>query len=204
MLNDKQLEDLKLPKVYSRPLIVAEIKQRSPFLFESRFRWEQLLQRCGEVADIISVHVGRDYGGVPVDLQRAQKAQSLPVLAKGWHNTLPSVKASLVHAEYVLTVGWWPDHPRCWHECLSVNELLLSAAPVVVWNSRSPRTGNSNPQFLQGFDWVAPDKFVVQASGIKDIKDIHPRANAILVGEGLQDGPLHSQLLQLKKSCGPQ
>lgn len=124
-------------------------------------------------------------------LRLARKETKKPILAKGFHCTKMEVdECFAAGADYVLTVGWWPGDDRCIHECEDFDELGTSAAPKVLWNRRNPRTGKVyEADFTVARDVVrtfAPvQQWVCQASGIKSAADVHPRADAVLIGEAL-------------------
>lgn len=187
-----------LRQLPDRPLVVAEVKPRSPFGWVNPLSVEAQMKLCREVGDIISVHTNPLWGGSWDLLAEVCKWADRPVLAKGFHDTVHDVRRALdCGATYVLTVGWHPGGElgkRCWFEV--ENRYQLTNAPEAEWivlNARCPRTGGR-----RGVDaWndtavdrvlTSPDRLghrICQASMIRGPQDVHPLANAILIGEGL-------------------
>lgn len=171
-----------------RCTIVAELKLYSPFGWtnpECGLDWERALGICEEVGSIVSVHTNPLWGGSLYHLEKVRRKTTLPILAKGFHDTIVDVRNAFdAGADYVLTVGWYPGDVRCWHECTSHHELANTAAQWAVWNARDPRTGEFDRPYL---DEVISDRFgnLCQASGIKSAADVHPSVQAVLIGEGL-------------------
>jgi hypothetical protein len=69
-------------------LLVAEVKTKSPFGFESHRSWDELFAIARLSGDIISIHVDERWGGSADDINRAKQALgemliSPPILAKG-------------------------------------------------------------------------------------------------------------------------
>ncbi len=187
-------EDLSwLRKLPGRPLIVAEIKQLSPYGWVNPLPcWEDQLAICEKVGDVISVHTDPLWGGSWEHLRAVRDRTNKPILAKGFHNTVPDVQRALDYgATFVLTVGWWPGGklgPYCWHEVESVFELMESEALQCVWNSRDPRTGQprrGSPSDVRMANDARPHDWLCQASHIRKPGDVVPGMNAILIGEGL-------------------
>ena len=43
--------------------IIAEVKTKSPFGFQSPYSWEELFQLADKIGDIISIHTDSQWGG---------------------------------------------------------------------------------------------------------------------------------------------
>lgn len=180
-----------------KPLIVAEIKQRSPFGWVNPMHWRDQLAVCESVGDIISVHTNPLWGGSWDQLDVIRQRTSKPILAKGFHDTVHDVQRALdCGAEHVLTVGWHPDllsHPglyyRCWHEVGSLVELSETLATRAVWNARCPRTGMPRRGDRGSVAWANGQRpysqWLCQASHIRGPEDVMAGMDAILIGEGL-------------------
>ncbi len=179
------------------PLIVAEIKQCSPYGWENPLWIQPQLEICEAVGDIISVHTDPLWGGSWEHLAEIRALTSKPILAKGFHPTVPHVQRALdIGADWVLTVDWWPGDytgspelvelgKRCWFETCSYDEARETKAERVVINARNPRTG----QVYGPAPWdVRRDHrkgWLCQASCIRGPQDVVPSIDAILIGEGL-------------------
>jgi indole-3-glycerol phosphate synthase len=175
-----------------RVLIVAELKMLSPFGYKNPRTLEDTLAQCEKVGDIISVHTNPLWGGSFEHLEDICKRANKPVLAKGFHDTTVDVRRAIeCGATYVLTVGWWPDDTRCWHECTTFDELKETDAPAAVFNSRDPHTGKtlfdgnlvhvaSSARTSRGSRWLC------QASGIKHANDVG-NVEAVLIGQNIFD-----------------
>lgn len=167
-------------------LKIFEVKEKSPFGWESRFSKYHMLKVC-ETGDIISIHTNPLWGGSFEWLEEARSLTNKPILAKGFHCTQAEVdKAYSCGADYVLTVGWWNGDDKCFHECESLDELSQSNAKWTVWNSRDPRTGKIKLETIKEARGVRIGN-LCQASNIKSRKDIHEAVDAVLVGQALYD-----------------
>ncbi len=94
-----------------KPIIVAEVKERSPFGFVNPLPRIEQLRLCESVGDVISIHTNELWGGSWEWLQEARKLTNKPILAKGFHDTQADVDRVFSYGiDYVLTVGWWPDN----------------------------------------------------------------------------------------------
>ncbi len=173
-----------LKQLPGSPLIVAEIKQRSPYGWSNPLKWERQLDICEEVGDIISVHTDPMWGGSLEHLAAVRKLTRKPILAKGFHPTIAHVRAALEHSDYCLTVGWWPGNPRCWHEVTSLREMHYTEASHVVWNSRDPRTGETRPESESAVQLQRPE-WLCWASNVRAADSLKREYSAVLIGEGL-------------------
>jgi len=188
-----------------RPLVVAEIKQKSPYGWSNPMPWREQLTICEAVGDIISVHTDPFWGGSWAHLYAVRRATAKPILAKGFHPSVAHVEAALDilnPTDWVLTVGWdggdyWE---RCWFETETLEQLGDQHPDQrCVWNARDPRTGKVRPEApwevmaanerrhclpTQGHPWLC------QASLIRGARNVIPRTSAVLIGQGLyEDAP---------------
>jgi len=175
------------------PFLIAEVKTKSPFGYESEKTWEELFKIADSAGDMLSIHTNPYWGGSFEDITRAKEGSDKEVLAKGIHGSDESVERALdAGADHVLVVGRVPPFPLrlfCWIEPLNlgqIEELGLVYADVVVWNSRDIRTGyvkrESFNEARQRFDG-----HLIQAGNIHTPRDIHPDANMVIVGEHLEE-----------------
>lgn len=176
------------------PLFIAEVKTQSPFGYESETRWEDLFSLADEVGDMISVHTNPLWGGSMDLIRRAKGMTDKPILAKGIHQDDESIKEALrAGADNVLVAGRTPNdyklRPFCWIEPYSIGQmgrLSLTYLDVVVWNSRDLGTGEVKTETFDEARRVF-EGMLVQASNIRTESDINPRADAIIVGQHLQE-----------------
>ncbi len=186
-------------------LIIAEVKTKSPFGFVSEHSKLALYDRAFEVGDMISVHTDPRWGGSFQELVTVRRAmdkaghRNKPILAKGLHLTLADIENALDHgANKVLVVGWYP-HTLLDHVYIEVTSgaqikefLALAAASNkvirLVHNSRDLRTGKISKFGFEDAKRLCPrNQFLVQASNIRRVSDIHPEADAVLIGEALMN-----------------
>lgn len=166
--------------------LVAEIKYKSPFDSTLACNPQNAFQRANEIGDIISVHTNPLWGGSIQWLTQIRRQTNKPILAKGFHPTICDVQQAFnAGANFVLTVGWWPHIQNCWHECESLEELEKSQAHYAVWNARNPRTGEKRAETFEEARSIRKG-WLCQASLIFRPKDIHPKANAALIGTSIQ------------------
>lgn len=169
--------------------IIAEVKTKSPFGFESNRTWTELFNIANEISDMVSIHTDARWGGSFDLLERARNLTSKPILAKGFHSNDSDIARALdCGANYVLVVGRIPHGyvERCFIEPFTLKELYeLPLEAKVVWNSRDLSTGKPKYEtFEQARElWKG---WLCQASYIKTIKDIKPGANTVLVGTHLE------------------
>lgn len=172
-----------------KPLLIAEVKTVSPFGFHSKRSWEQLFEVANAHGDMLSIHTDARWGGSFELLARARAMTTKPILAKGIHATDEEVEQALaLGANKVLVVGRIPDAnlERCLIEPYTLAELRsLPPGTSAVWNSRDLKTGALKPDDFAAARAVHQG-YLVQASNVRTIKDVDPTANAILVGQNLE------------------
>lgn len=169
----------------SSPLLIAEVKTCSPFGYRSDRNWNELFEIADEIGDWVSVHTHPAWGGSFELLRQARRMTSKPLLAKGLHTTDAEVEQAFsIGADHVLTVGRYPSSD-CLCEPHTLNQLLKLHPKKAVWNQRDLKSGRSKQE---SFD-AARNTFrgwLCQASLLRSWDDVHPRADAILVGEHLE------------------
>jgi indole-3-glycerol phosphate synthase len=171
------------------PLLIAEVKTQSPFGFVSGKSWEELFEVANLHGDMLSIHTDSRWGGSFELLERVRALTSKPILAKGIHATDEEVKQALsIGADKVLVVGRIPavHLEQCYIEPHTLAELRsLPPGTSVVWNSRDLTTGALKSETFAAARALHPG-FLIQASNIRTIVDIHHDADAILVGQNLE------------------
>ncbi len=174
-----------------KPLIIAEVKTKSPYGFKSKKSWEELFHIANTNGDIISIHTDAKWGGSFSLIQKARNLTDKPILAKGIHSSNEEISKALEKgADYVLVVGRIPNidqaQEKCFIEPLTLKELSqIPSGFKVVWNSRDLENGELKKETLQEARKIWKG-WLCQASNIKTVSDIKPEADAILVGEHLE------------------
>ncbi|HLP79196.1 MAG TPA: hypothetical protein VK158_01035 [Acidobacteriota bacterium] len=171
-------------------IFIAEVKTNSPFGYKSKNSWQNLFDIAKTYGDWISIHTDPRWGGSFDLISRARQQTRKPILAKGIHaSDLDIDKALELGANYVLVVGRTvPESiaPFCLHEPNTLDSLIRTPHDYkAVWNIRDLNTGADKPWTYD----LARQKFagwLCQASRIRSPADVHPLADAILVGENLQ------------------
>jgi len=128
-----------------RPLLIAEVKTKSPFGYESAKTWEEQFKFANTHGDILSIHTDVRWGGSFELLSKARTLTDKPILAKGIHADDTQIERAVAcGAEYVLVVGRIPKvHlDKCLIEVNSLAELeKIPAGVKAVWNNRDLNTG---------------------------------------------------------------
>lgn len=168
--------------------LIAEVKTKSPFGYVATESWDELFSIAEKVGDMISIHTDARWGGSFDLIKKAKSLTNKPILAKGIHETDELVvKAIESGADFVLVVGRIPKvHlDKCLIEPSTLAELALLPKKIkAVWNSRDLSTGGFKKETFAEARKIFPG-WLCQASNIKIIDDIHPGADAILVGTQL-------------------
>lgn len=178
-----------------KPLFIAEVKTRSPFGFESEHPWKKLLDIAVQHGDMVAAHVDPRWGGDNDKLKQASdlahKSGKL-CLAKGYHPRDIDILNSLYHgADLVLVVGRIPPPelaPVCIYEPTHLHELKnIPPGLKLMWNERNLQTGRPRIPDRLIFPDIrnAYEGWLCQASFIKTLEDVHPKADAFIVGEHL-------------------
>jgi indole-3-glycerol phosphate synthase len=172
-----------------KPLLIAEVKTQSPFGFRSEKSWEELFEIANEHGDILSIHTDPRWGGSFELLARARAMTGKPILAKGIHVTDEEIERAIaLGADKVLVVGRVPavHLEQCFIEPYTLAELRsLPPGTSAVWNSRDLTTGALKIDNFAAARAIHPG-YLIQASNIRTIKDVDPTANAILIGQNLE------------------
>ena len=169
--------------------IIAEVKTKSPFGFQSKNTWDELFEIANKYGDIISIHTDSRWGG---DFELIKKAKLLthkPILAKGIHSSDEDIKKAIEYgADFVLVVGRIPKifAEKCLIEPNNLDELSKIPENLkVVWNSRDLSDGGLKKETFEDARRIFKG-WLCQASNIKNISDVKDGADAVLVGENLQ------------------
>jgi hypothetical protein len=180
--------------MFFRPTLIAEVKTKSPFGYESGKSWEELFEIASEYGGWVSVHTDPAWGGSFENVAKAKDMTNKPVLAKGIHETDEDIEKALsVGADYVLTVRERPpeiEGQENWllYEPYGLVGLSLAGSGLRrVWNARDLRRGGEpKPTGFAIARAMAPTGWLCQASLISDRSDVHPQADAVLVGQNLE------------------
>jgi indole-3-glycerol phosphate synthase len=182
----------------SKPTFIAEVKTQSPFGFKSNKTWFELFDIANEYGDMISVHTNSLWGGNFDLLALAKRRTKKPILAKGLHLSKDEIKKCIDYgADYILCYDYIPDFSssELYARTLLIepkNEKTLddfvknSRHPFYVINQRDILTGRLSDMSFDIIRNKYPDKYLCQASFIKTINDVHPNANAFIVGTHLE------------------
>jgi indole-3-glycerol phosphate synthase len=174
----------------NKPILIAEVKVRSPFGFKSDKSWGELFELANANGDWLSIHTDSRWGGSFADIKRARTKTDKPILAKGIHKTDEDIEKALDGgADYVLVVGRVPKihkekliiEPRTIEQLKALDEQYKA-----VWNSRDLKTGQAKAEKFVAARSVFSG-WLCQASFIRTRDDIQSQADAVLVGENLEE-----------------
>jgi indole-3-glycerol phosphate synthase len=169
-------------------VIIAEVKAHSPFGWSSTKSWDELFELADGLGDIISIHTDPRWHGSLDLITKARALTKKPILAKGIHPRDSDIdKALKAGADYVLVVGRLPKRhlDQCLIEPNTIDELRKLPPDVkAVWNSRDLTTGGLKSETFQEAR-QAFTGWLCQASNIKTLSDVDPKADAVLVGTNL-------------------
>ena len=176
--------------------IIAEVKTESPFGFKSVKNWDELFALACKVGDIISIHTDTRWGGSFELLAKARAKTNKPLLAKGIHSDDKLIKRAIEYgADFVLVVGRIPSDilaTKIPSEKLLIEPNSLAELAIiphnyrVVWNSRDLKNGGLKKEtFAEAREIFSG--WLCQASNIRTIVDVHPQADAVLVGSNLEE-----------------
>lgn len=179
-----------------KPLFIAEVKTCSPFGFKSDRSWDDLLAIAMEHGDAIAVHTNAEWGGwfggiaaAANFLRRFHSPRKL-LIAKGIHILDSEIELALASgANLVTVVGRRPPAhlaPVCiWEpECLHDITYASDHTQKIMWNARDLATGKPKRESFDTARWTHKG-WLMQASFIAAPEDVHPKANAFIVGEHL-------------------
>lgn len=177
-----------LPHMYKGVQIIAEVKTKSPFGFQSKKTWDELFKIANKVGDIISIHTDSRWGGSLELIKKAKSLTGKPILAKGIHKTDTEIKSAIdAGADYVLVVGRIPKVylDKCLIEPLTLSEFRnIPENLKVVWNSRDLSSGSFKKETIKEAREIFKG-WLCQASNIKTVDDIERGVDAVLVGANL-------------------
>lgn len=176
--------------MYNNTEIIAEVKTESPFGFKSEKTWQELFEIANKFGDIISIHTDPRWGGSFDLIRKAKQLTNKKILAKGIHATDQEIEEAINSgADYVLVVGRIPNthQDKLLIEPNNLEELKsIPKNMKVVWNSRDLKDGKLKTETFEQAREIFRE-WLCQASNIKTIKDIKSGANAVLVGENLEE-----------------
>ncbi len=185
--------------MFNKAIIILEVKPfppRAPADYVPQRTWEELLEIAAQHGDWISIQTHRWFRGSFDLISRARSLTDKPILAKGWHTDDEVEQLIEIGATNVLVINRIP-HTRYNSQCLIepyYREEFLRIPPEfkMVWNSRDLfALENQLPQGVkEDFSIIRdlrPDVWLCQASNIKKVTDIHPEANAALIGTNLEE-----------------
>lgn len=171
-------------------ILIAEVKVVSPFGYQAQGTWAQQFALASKVGDWVSVHTDARWGGSFELLRAARSLTKKPILAKGIHATDMEIEHALeCGADWVLCVGRVPKRfaDKCIVEPNTIADLVaLPKAQRACWNARNLATGLAKTQTFGEARQVFSG-WLCQASFICSRIEVHPGAQAVLIGEGLQD-----------------
>lgn len=171
------------------PVIIAEVKTQSPFGFKSERTWDELFALAERVGDMLSIHTDRRWGGSFEILKKARVMTKKPILAKGIHAKDSDIQKAIENgADFVLIVGRIPKIHK--EKCIIEPYTLEGLAEIplefkALWNSRDLTTGGLKNDTFDDARKIFSG-WLCQASNIKTVSDIHPLADAVLVGTHLE------------------
>ncbi len=168
--------------------IIAEVKTESPFGWKSERSWGELFEIADKSGDIISIHTDPRWDGSFDLIKKARAKTSKPILAKGIHENDSDIQKAIdVGADFVLVVGRMPKiHlEKCLVEPPTLQELKTIPENIkVVWNSRDLKTGGLKSETFEQARALFSG-WLCQGSNICTLADVHPLADAVLVGTHL-------------------
>lgn len=169
-------------------IIIAEVKTKSPFGWSSNEPWDRLFAIADDIGDIVAVHTDPRWAGSFDLVRKAANETGKPILAKGIHADDSLVdKAFKAGATWVLAVGRIPmiNPSQCLIEADGLSELsAINTDLRAVWNSRNLNNGKPKQETFDQARLVFKG-WLCQASNLKTVADIHPFADAVLVGTNL-------------------
>ena len=178
------------------PLIIAEVKTESPFGFKSDKTWGELFAVAEKAADIVSIHTDPRWGGSFDLIRKAKSLTAKPILAKGIHALDSDIaSAAAAGADFILVVGRIPEisatiTPEILAKCVIEPNTLAELAAIpetfyAVWNARDLSTGGTKTETFAEARAIFKG-WLCQASHISTIADVQEGADAVLVGEKLE------------------
>jgi indole-3-glycerol phosphate synthase len=179
--------------MHTRTLIIAEVKPMAPD-WKSRYSWDHLFKVANHIGDRIAIHTDERWGGSLELISAARARTKKHILAKGIHGTDKQLDEVFARgADSALVVGRLPNRheEKCLVEPYTIEEFLeIPEDFKIVWNSRDIKAllRGTRPQERVSFSEVRalrPRAWICQASNIKSVEDVHPGANAVLVGTHL-------------------
>lgn len=179
----------------NKPLFIAEVKTRSPFGFESKVAHDDLLELAIECGDMVAIHTDERWGGwfgaiaAAKNMMRSWQREKI-IIAKGIHAKNEEIEQALaLGASLVLVVGRRPPAhlaPVCIWEPSMLADITRASdhTQKIMWNARDLGTGEPKREEFDTARWLHKG-WMCQASFIATLEDVHPKADAFIVGEHL-------------------
>lgn len=194
------------------PIFIAEVKTQSPYGYKSDHSWIELLKIADKYGDWISIHTNPLWGGSFEAISLAKKITNKPILAKGLHHTYNEMEQCYKNgADFCLVEGgFYPfsgyknagdilyevsyelmDNTIKYIKQYNKSKLFFQKEKhlnnlKLVYNARDLKTGQLKENHKEKLEkHINLGVWICQASGIKSIKDVHPKVNAFIVGENL-------------------
>lgn len=177
-----------------KPLFIAEVKTESPFGFKSDRSWDDLLAIALEYGDAIAIHTnakwGGWFGGIATAANAMRRFPQKMIIAKGIHPLDSEIERALGNgANLVTVVGRHPPAhlaPVCIWEPDDLHAITYASdhTQKIMWNARNLTTGKPKRESFDTARWTHKG-WLMQASFIATPEDVHPKANAFIVGEHL-------------------
>lgn len=181
--------------------VIGEVMTESPYGFKSDKSWEEQFEIAEKHCDIVSIYTDSRWGGSFEHLKYARSLTDKEILASGIHATDDDINHAIDEgANHVRVVGRKPEgwlRTLCWIEPLSIRQLTsmnLVYTDVVVWNTQNLHTGGIK---YEGFDTARKvfDGQLIQSNGIRQVHDVHPDANGVIINEHIESFLRSAQML---------
>jgi indole-3-glycerol phosphate synthase len=183
-----------------KPIFIGEVKLKSPYGFQSPYKFATLWDYAEKHADWISIHTDPRFGGSFDDIYFAKRRTRKPILAKGFHCSDDDVKKCFdLGADYVLVVDRFrPNLNKEPYSLLfeisnnkELQHLRRCYGAILdkykfVYNSRDLFTGNTKED--QWDEFRKKSNWLCGASNIQvkeDVDKFYSGCDAFIVGEHL-------------------
>jgi indole-3-glycerol phosphate synthase len=171
-------------------LLIAEAKHHSPFAGSLGRTFEELFELIEPYGDILSILIDPRWNGKLEHLRWARQRTRKPLLAKGMFTTDVQVaRAFDGGADYVLAYDFLPTvrPERCLVEPSTINGFASLDSKLMVWNARDlKRGGKPKPETWEQALEIRSGQWLCQASYLQTLEDVHPAADAVLVGTQIE------------------
>jgi indole-3-glycerol phosphate synthase len=174
----------------SGQLLIAEAKHDSPFDGSLGRSFEASFEIAEAYGDIISILVDPRWNGSLHDLDYAREQTDKPLLAKAMHSSNKEIELAFKHgADYALAYDFLPTvkPERCLIEPRNLERFALLNSKLMVWNSRDLTDGRKKQETADQAAQALVGQWWCQASFVRDIKQVHPDADAVIVGTHIEE-----------------